>query len=101
MKKVPKILVDKIESYKKYSYDELKAQIGSGIHEELADDLGVLFQIEVEINWEDEDQGTIRVAGFAVKATEEKWWHKFIHVSQSYDFLINKEGKISPSLKRV
>ena len=57
------ILRDRLERYRRLSYEDLRQLLGSVQIEAIVDSTGVSYQIEVQFFWDDRPNGDIRVIG--------------------------------------
>ncbi len=84
-----KLLADKLDEYKKISYQSLRNLIDTEpITGELKGKTGEIYQFEIQIFWDDEKNGNLRVIG----NIDDGGWRAFKPLSD--DFIKNQKNRL-------
>ena len=74
------ILRERLERYRRLSYEDLRQLLGSVQTEEIVDPTGVGYQLEVQFFWDDRPNGNIRVMG----SIDDGGWRAFVPLSEDF-----------------
>lgn len=81
-----KLLNEVIEEWKRYTYEELSGFISSAPTTlEVPDSDGKLYLIKIQVFWDDQDEGDIRVIG----AIDDGGWRSLYPITE--DFIARRE----------
>jgi hypothetical protein len=75
------VLLRKLVEYRRYSYEKLRIMVGTSQYFEIRGPSGTEYQIEVDVVWDDQPEGAIRV----LAAVDDGRWRAFCPVA--FDFL--------------
>ena len=62
-KEAKEILAEKLEAYRKRSYDDLLYLLDTQDTEEIKASSGIVYQLEFQVMWDDKKGGNLRVMG--------------------------------------
>ena len=81
------VLRSQIEEFRRLSYIELKKLIGrEPIRRETTGPSGTWYQLEIEVFWDDKENGNIRVVG----GIDDGGWRAFVPLT--YSFIMTPDG---------
>lgn len=81
------LLNTKLDEYRNLSYDQLAARVGDEEFPEVTGSSGTLYQIEIQIVWDDKKGGAVRVLG----SIDDGGWRAFLPLCDS--LLVTPDGK--------
>lgn len=81
-----KLLNTKLDDYRKLSYSEVAAKIGDEEVVEVTGPSGTVYQIEIQIVWDEKPNGDVRVLG----AIDDGGWRAFLPLTS--DVIVKRDA---------
>ncbi len=83
------VLEQELETYSRQPYCKLVELVGRNVHNDRASPSGTVYQIDVQVFWDDKSKGTIRVIG---AIDDRSLRYSILPLSQ--DFIMAPDGSL-------